>query len=340
MVFNRRMASLERGTQRIILPVMTPLIDIALQVNSKWRRVSLKLESYNPGGSIKYRTAQGLVENLKRAGLLRPGITLIESTSGNLGVALALLSREYDYHFTAVTDPKTDPTVLDRIRRQGAHVICVTEPDTAGGYLLSRLAAVRDFLAAQPDAIWPNQYENLANPSVHYRQTAPEICGQCPEIDAVFVAASTGGTLAGIGRYLKAADRSVRIVGVDMHGSAVFGFPIGKRLVTGIGSSRHSSFLRPDDYDDVVLVDDLAAIATCHRLRELGLHLGGSSGAAIAACSRYLAANEDIMCAVCICPDGASNYLNSLYSQEWLALNGLDLEDDAAVRLFDDVKIL
>jgi|SRR6185437_13055171 len=321
--------------------MMTPLLDIALQVNSKWRRVSLKLESYNPAGSIKYRTAQGLVEDLERAGRLRPGITLIESTSGNLGVALALLSSEYGYRFTAVTDPKTDPTVLDRIRNLGAQVICVNEPDTAGGYLLTRLAAVRDFLAARPEAIWPNQYENPSNPNVHYRQTAPEIHRQCPEIDAVFVAASTGGTLAGVGRYLKAADPSVRIVGVDMHGSAVFGLPAGQRLVTGIGSSRPSSFLRPDHRDDVVLVDDLAAIATCHRLRdELGLGLGGSSGAAIAACARYLAANEDLVRAVCICPDSASNYLNTLYSQEWLERNGLDLESDAAAPLFDDVKIL
>lgn len=321
--------------------MMTPLLDIALHVNSRWRHVSLKLESYNPGESIKYRTAQGLVENLKQAGRLWPGITLIESTSGNLGVALALLSTEYDFRFTAVTDPKTDPTVLDRIRSLGAQVICVTEPDKAGGYLLSRLAKVRDLLAEQPDAIWSNQYENPSNPDVHYRQTAPEICKQCPEIDAVFVAASTGGTLAGIGRYLRASNPSVRIVGVDMHGSAVFGLPVGKRLVTGIGSSRPSSFLRRSDYDDVVLVDDLAAVATCHRLRdELGLGLGGSSGAAIAACSRYLAVNEDIVRAVCICPDGASNYLNSLYSQEWLALNGVDLECGAAARLFDDVKIL
>lgn len=320
---------------------MTPLLDIALQVNSKWRRVSLKLESYNPGGSIKYRTARGLVEDLARTGQLRPGITLIESTSGNLGVALALLSKEYDYRFIAVTDPKTDPTVLDHIRNLGAQVICVTGPETSGGYLLSRLATVRDFLTAQPEAIWPNQYENPSNPNAHYRQTAPEICRQCPEMDAIFVAASTGGTLAGIGRYLKARASSVRVVGVDMNGSAVFGMPSGKRLVTGMGSGRPSLFLRPDDYDDVVLVDDLAAIATCHRLRnELGLGLGGSSGAVIAACSRYLAVNEDIVQAVCVCPDSASNYLNSLYSQEWLALNGLDLESDAAAGLFDDVKIL
>lgn len=320
---------------------MTPLLDIALQVNSKWRSVSLKLESYNLGGSIKYRTALGLVEDLQRAGRLRPGNMLVESTSGNLGAALALLSGEYDFRFTAVTDPKTDPAVLDRIRGLGAQVICVSEPDSSGGYLLSRLATVREFLAAQPDAVWPNQYENPSNPNVHYRQTAPEISKQCPEMDAVFVAASTGGTLAGIGRYLKATAPSVRVVGVDMQRSAVFGLPSGKRLVTGIGSGKPSSFLRPGDYDDVVLVDDWEAIVTCHRLRnEIGLGLGGSSGAAIAACSRYLAGNDDVTRAVCVCPDGASNYLDSLYSREWLALNGLDLESYATTPLFDDVKIL
>jgi cysteine synthase A len=321
--------------------MVTPLLDVALQVNSKWRRVSLKLESYNLADSIKYRTAQGLVEDLEGAGRLSPGIKLIESTSGNLGVALALLGREYDYRFTAVTDPKTDPTVVDRIRNLGANVVCVTEPDTTGGYLLSRLATVRDLLAAQPDAIWPNQYENPSNPNVHYRQTAPEIHKQCPEMDAIFVAASTGGTLAGIGRYLKATAPSVKVVGVDMRGSAVFGLPNGRRLLTGIGSSRPSVFLRPSDYDDIVLVDDVAAIATCHRLQnELRLGLGGSSGAAIAACSRYLAVNENITRAVCICPDGASNYRNSLYSQEWLAKNGLELESGAAAGLFDDVKVI
>lgn len=321
--------------------MMTPLLDIALQVNSTWRRVSLKLESYNRGGSIKYRTALGLVEDLQRAGRLRPGKMLVESTSGNLGVALALLSEEYDYRFTAVTDPKTDPAVLDRIRSLGAEVICVTEPDSSGGYLLSRLAMVRDFLVAEPDVVWPNQYENPSNPNAHYRQTAPEIFKQCPEMDAVFVATSTGGTLAGIGRYLKATAPSVRVVGVDMHRSAVFGLASGKRLVTGIGSGKPSSFLRPGDYDDVVLVDDWEAVATCHRLRnEIGLGLGGSSGAAIAACSRYLAEHEDVMRAVCVCPDAASNYLDSVYSQEWLGLNGLDLENDAKSPLFDDVKIL
>lgn len=145
--------------------MVTPSLDVALRVNSRWRRVSLKLESYNLTDSIKCRTARGLVEDLEGAGRLRPWIKLIESTSGNLDVALALLSREYDYLFTAVTDPKTNPALLDRIRNPGANVVCVTERDTTAGCLLSRPATVRDFLTAQPDTIRPNQYENPSQPA-------------------------------------------------------------------------------------------------------------------------------------------------------------------------------
>lgn len=324
---------------RLALPAppagrQTPLKDVALRIGPGWCPVGLKLESCNPSGSIKYRTSLGLLASLEQHGRLRPGSRIIESTSGNLGLALALLSRARGYRFTAVTDPKTDPTVLERIEWLGAQVVPITEPDTAGGYLLSRLSAVRRLLAEDPDAIWPNQYENPANPSAHYHQTAPEICQQRPDLDAVFIAASTGGTLAGVGRYLRRHAPAVRVIGVDLRGSRVFGLPGGTRLVTGIGSSRPSSFLRAGDYDDVVLVDDRAAIATCHRLRdELGIGLGGSSGAVLAACSRYLAVHPEIRRPVCICPDGQSNYLNTLYSADWLSEHGLDPARDVATAL-------
>jgi cysteine synthase A len=310
----------------------TPVQDVALRAGSRWCRVGLKLESCNPSGSIKYRTSVGLLSSLERCGQLEPGTRIIESTSGNLGVALALLCRARGYRFTAVTDPKTDPAVLERIAWLGAQVIRITEPDTAGGYLLSRLSAVRRLLADDAGAVWPNQYENPANPSAHYHQTAPEICAQRPDMDAVFIAASTGGTLAGVGRYLRRCAPSVRVVGVDLRGSRVFGLPGGTRLVTGIGSSRPSTFLRPGDYDDVVLVDDREAIAVCHRLRDdLGIGLGGSSGAAIAACARYLVDHPEISRPVCICPDGQANYLNTLYSPDWLGAHDLDPSlDDAA----------
>lgn len=317
----------------------TPIVDIALRIGSQWRQVGLKLESYNPSGSIKYRTACGLIKALETTARLAPDTHIVESTSGNLGVALAFLSKVRGYRFTAVTDPKADPVMLEHIRSMGAAVISVTEPDEAGGYLLSRLATIRRLLAEDPALIWPNQYENPANPEIHYHETAPEICRQRPGLDAVFVAASTGGTLAGIGRYLRSASSAVKVVGVDIRGSRVFGHPSGKRLITGIGSSRPSLFLRPSDYDDVVIVDDREAVIACHYLQDnLGVGLGGSAGAVVAACARYLEAHPEIAQPVCLCPDGRANYLNTLYNPAWLAEHGLESVLDPESVAFSDIS--
>jgi N-(2-amino-2-carboxyethyl)-L-glutamate synthase len=317
----------------------TPIVDIAMKIGSRWRKVGLKLESHNPSGSIKYRTACGLIKALEASGRLAPDTHLVESTSGNLGVALAFLSQVRGYRFTAVTDPKADPVMLEHIQSMGAKVISVSEPDGAGGYLLSRLAMIRRLLDEDRALIWTNQYENPANPEIHYRATAPEICRQRPGIDAVFIAASTGGTLAGIGRYLRSASSSVKVVGVDIRGSRAFGYPSGKRLITGIGSSRPSLFLRPSDYDDVVIVDDQEAVIACHYLQDnLDIGLGGSAGAVVAACARYLAAHPEIAQPVCICPDGRANYLNTLYNRAWLGERGLHSTLNLESAAFSDVS--
>ncbi len=316
----------------------TPIVDIALKIGSRWRKVGLKLESYNPSGSIKYRTACGLIRALEASGLLAPGSHLVESTSGNLGVALAFLSQVRDYRFTAVTDPKADPVMLEHMKSMGAVVISAGEPDEDGSYLLSRLAMIRRLLAEDRASIWPNQYENPANPEIHYHETAPEICRQRPGMDAVFIAASTGGTLAGIGRYLRSVSATAKVVGVDVRGSRVFGYPSGKRLITGIGSSCTSLFLRPGDYDDVVIVDDREAVTTCHYLQDnLGIGLGGSAGAVVAACARYLKAHPEIAQPVCICPDGSANYLNTLYNYAWLADHGFGSVLNLESLAFSDV---
>src|SRR5262249_11607994 len=232
----------------------------------------------------------------------------------------AFLSQVRDYRFTAVTDPKADPVMSEYMKSMGAVVISATEPDEDGSYLLSRLAMVRLLLAEDRASIWPNQYESPANPEIHYHETAPEICRQRPGMDAVFIAASTGGTLAGIGRYLRSVSSSAKVVGVDVRGSRVFGYPSGKRLITGIGSSCISQFLRPGDYDDVVIADDREPVIACHYLQDnLGIGLGGSAGAVVAACARYLKAHPEIAQPVCICPDGRANYINTLYNHAWLA---------------------
>ncbi len=317
----------------------TPLVDVALRVDGRWRRVGLKLESHNPAGSIKDRTAYSLIRSLERMEELRPGDRLVESTSGNLGVALALISRERGYTFTAVVDPKVDPLVVDRIHGLGAEVVLTDEVDATGGYLLSRLRLVEQ-MVAEDGTVWPNQYGNPANPAVHYHHTAPEVRRQAPDVDAVFVATSTGGTLAGFGRYFKAVSPRVRVVAVDVPGSLVFGTTYAPRLLNGVGSSRASQFLSPADYDDVVIVGDRDAVAACHLIQgSVGIGLGGSSGAVVAACARYLSAHREVRRAVCICPDGSANYASSIYGTSWLARFGFRPEKDAAELPFDDAVL-
>lgn len=319
-------------------PGDTPLAPIALHVDGAWRRVGLKLESRNAAGSIKERTAYSLIRSLEESDGLREGDRLVESTSGNLGVALALICEQRDYRFTAVVDPKADPAVLERMRSAGAEVVVVDEPDEAGGYLLTRLELVRRMVAEQ-DVHWTNQYANPANPEIHYRQTAPEIAAQEPEIDAIFVATSTGGTLAGIGRFFKEALPDVRVIGVDVPGSRVFATEQAPRVLNGIGSSRASQFLRPSDYDGVVIVDDRDAVAACHTLdASLGIGLGGSSGATVVACARYLADHPELRRPACVCPDGRENYEHSIYDDGWLAEHAFRPASDARELPFDDAR--
>ncbi len=317
----------------------TPLVDVRLRIDGRWRGVGLKLESCNPAGSIKDRTAYALVRSLERMDRLHQGDRLVESTSGNLGVALAMISRERGYSFTAVVDPKVDPLVVDRMTSFGAEVVLTAEPDDTGGFLLSRLEVVRQMVSDE-GMIWPDQYANPANPAIHYHQTAPEIRRQRPGVDAVFLATSTGGTLAGIGRYFKAVNPRVKVVGVDVPGSRVFGDVQAPRLLNGVGSSCASQFLRPSDYDDVVIVSDRDAIAACHLVHEsVDIGLGGSSGAVVAACSRYLNDHPDVRQPVCICADGRSNYLNSIYAEAWLARFAFRPAADMAALAFDDARM-
>jgi len=178
----------------------TPLIRLDLKLRGVWRSIYLKLEWWNPAGSIKVRTAVGLLNQLNDDGVLTPRTRLVESTSGNLGVALAFLARRLGIEFVAVVDPKISKRSVAQMRAAGALVDAVTEADPDGGYLAARLARVRTLLAADGhDLAWPDQYHNDAGPQMHYRTTAPEIYRQMNcAVEAVFVAVSTGGSLAGV----------------------------------------------------------------------------------------------------------------------------------------------
>ena len=305
----------------------TPIRRIRLLVGGKSRKVYLKLEGDNPGGSIKDRTALSLLRDLEKTGRLGTGARLVESSSGNLAIGLAMLARDNGYRFTAVVDPKVTVENIRRLHDLGAETTMVEAPDETGGYLLSRLARIREMLAEDPELLWTNQYSNAANPEAHYLGTAPEIFRQMEHrVDAVFVAVSTGGTLAGIGRYFREASPDTRIIAVDARGSVALGGPPGVRMLTGLGSSRRSDFVVPGLYDELIYVGDSEAFAFCRALdAATGIKVGGSSGACLAACAGYLQSRRKAERTVCICADRGEHYASTIFSSSWLAQNELEI---------------
>ena len=304
----------------------TPICCVRLRIGGDTRNVYLKLEGHNPGGSIKDRTAMGLLSSLEVTGRLRSGGRLVESSSGNLAISLAMLARDRGYGFTAVVDPNVTAEKMRQLHALGAESKPVESPDETGGYLLSRLARVRKMLAEDPGLVWTDQYSNAANPEAHYLGTAPEIYRQMEHrVDAVFVAVSTGGTLAGIGRFFREVSPDTRIIAVDARGSVALGGSPGVRKLTGIGSGRRSTLAVPGLYDEVIYVRDSEAFACCRDVDSAtGMKIGGSSGAGLAACARYLQTHEEVERPVCICADRGEHYASTIFSDSWLAQNGIE----------------
>jgi len=310
----------------------TPTMTAAVTRRDIRRGFKLKLESHNVTGSIKYRTAIGLILMLEHERPLIPGSVVIESTSGNLGLAMAALLRQIDCRFIAVIDPRTPATTRERLTQLGAEFVLVEEPDQCGGYLLSRLREVTRLCNANPGYRWPNQYRNPANPRIHEDTTGPEIAEQCgAACNGVYVAVSTGGTLAGISHYLRHNRPDIRIIAVDVVGSQAISDSRGRRLVPGIGSSMRSSFLDESSYDDFASVGAAESFAMCRMLRDdLGYAVGGSSGSVIYAMVMDEKWREASL-PLCVCPDDGTKYMDTLYSDRWLVDQGLFEETLATI---------
>jgi cysteine synthase len=267
---------------------------------------------------------------------------VVESTSGNLGIALARLLIPLGCRLIAVVDPKTPEATRAALAAGGVELRCVTEPGGFGGYLLTRLRTVRELCEANPGYRWPDQYSNPANPFIHQQTTGPEIVAQGGDaLDAVYVAVSTGGTLAGIGAHLRSLGKPVRLVAVDLESSQATGparAHSGRRLIPGIGASRPSSFLREGSYDHGVIVSDADAIAVCHIFQaDTGVRLGGSTGWVLYACVRDLAGPRPPNLPLCLCADDGERYEDSLYNDRWLAdAEALDAVERSIERLRGD----
>lgn len=314
----------------------TPVIELKTSFLPNHKKLFLKLEFFNPTFSIKDRTALGLIKDAFVRGQLKLGGTVIESTSGNLGKSLAMLGASMGFNVILVIDPKAPQTMINWCQAYGATVVLVDTPDQFGGYQSARINKVRELLQQHPNAYWPNQYDNAANPNFHYHQTATEILNL--DIDAVCGAVSTGGHLSGIAQNLRTYRNDISILGCDVKGSAIFGDKFKPYLLNGVGLAWQSANTNLSVLDHYTHIDDNDAIAMCHLIaRENGILLGGSGGLTVFAALGYLLQNHANN-ALAIIADSGINYLHQIYDKNWLEEHQIAL--DSASRLQQKLAVL
>jgi 2,3-diaminopropionate biosynthesis protein SbnA len=279
----------------------------------------LKCEGFNFAGSIKLKAASEMVDAAEREGRLKPGCTLVESSSGNLGVALSMIAASKGYRFLCVTDPRCNLTTRRIMEALGSRVHIITEPSDHGGFVGARIEYVRGLCASDSSYVWLDQYANSANWRAHYVTTAPEIARQFPSLDVLFVGAGTTGTLMGCARYFRQWHPSARIVAIDAVGSVSFGGPAGRRMIPGLGMNVTPPLLDASFVDDVVLVEEVDTIHACHRLARQGFLFGGSTGTVVSGAIQWLEDHDAYgLVAVAIAPDLGERYLDTVYQTNWV----------------------
>jgi cystathionine beta-synthase len=319
----------EAGSQGVTPTILaaigqTPLIPLRRLAGGVSARILVKLESLNPGGSIKDRVGVAMVEEAERRGWLQPGGTIIEATAGNTGVGLALAAAVKGYRCIFVLPDKMSGEKIQLLRAYGAEIVVTptsVPPDSPESY-----NGVADRLAREIPGAWrPNQFANLANPEVHYRTTGPEIWEQTGGTITVFVAGvGTGGTISGVGRYLKERNPEITVVGADPEGSVLSGDAPKPWKVEGIGEDFVPKTLNGQVVDEWVRVGDAESFLTAREMaRREGMLVGGSAGTAVAAALRFARrlSAEDVV--VVLCPDTGRNYLSKFHDDVWMAENHL-----------------
>lgn len=301
----------------------TPLVRLQRSVSHLAPTICAKVESLNPGGSTKDRVALNMILEAERNGTLRPGGTIIEATAGNTGLGLALVAAVRGYRCIFVLPDKMSEDKVRLLRAYGAQVVIT--PTNVPADSPESYNGVANRLAREIEGAWrAGQFSNLANPQAHYQQTGPEIWEQTEGRVTVFVAsAGTGGTISGIGQFLKEKNPQIRVIGADIEGSVLSGGTPGSWKVEGIGEDFVPSTLNAQVVNEWIRISDAESFATARRVaREEGILLGGSSGTSLAAALRYAqrCTVDDVM--VVLCPDTGRNYLSKMYDDAWMAENG------------------
>lgn len=315
----------------------TPLVRLNRVVRGVRAQIIAKVEYFNPGGSVKDRIGITIIEDAERSGKLKPGGTIVEATSGNTGVGLAIAAAIKGYKTIFVMPDKMSDEKIRTLRAYGARVVITptnVEPEDPRSYY----SVSRQLVEDTPNSILANQYHNPVNPQSHFDSTGPELWEQMDgQIDVFVAGLGTGGTITGVGRYLKSQNPKVQVVGVDPIGSILADhFYTGKIVeahsykVEGIGEDFIPSIYDFNYVDDIMRVNDKESLLMTRRLvREEGLFVGGSSGAAVAGALRY-AAERDLgpdKKVVVLLPDNGSRYLSKIFDDNWMRENRF-LESD------------
>jgi cystathionine beta-synthase len=312
----------------------TPLVRLSRIGQGLRPQIVAKIESFNPGGSIKDRVAVRLIEAAERDGRLRPGGTIIEPTSGNTGTGLAIAARLKGYRVIAVMPDKMSKEKIDLLRAYGAEVVVAptdVAPDSPQSYY-----RVADRLTQEiPGAFQPNQYANPANPQTHYETTGPELWRQSNgQITHLVVGVGTGGTITGMARYLKERSPEIQIIGADPVGSIYSNEEVHPYLVEGVGEDFWPETFDPSVVDRYITVSDRDSFLTTRRLaHEEGLLVGGSCGLAVHAALQLAKEVDDpeAMIAV-VLPDGGRAYLSKIFNDAWMSQYGfLERSSDRTV---------
>jgi cystathionine beta-synthase len=317
----------------------TPLVLLNRMTEGLQAKVAVKVEMMNPGGSVKDRVAMAMITEAEQKGLLRPGGTIIEATAGNTGVGLAMVAAVKGYRCIFVLPDKMSAEKISLLKAYGAEVVITptgVAPDSPESY-----NGVADQLSREVPGAWrPNQFTNLANPEIHYRSTGPEIWDQTKGKITVFVAGvGTGGTISGVGRYLKERNPNVKVVGADPEGSILSGGSPKPWKVEGIGEDFVPKTFTSEYVDDWERVSDAESFHVARELsRREGMLLGGSTGTNVAAALRYARRLGPGHLVIALGCDTGRNYLSKFFDDGWLSANKLTFAEPQAHSVGDLLK--
>lgn len=299
----------------------TPLIRLDRVLRDVPFNLFAKLEGFNPGGSIKDRPAINIIRCAMRTGAITPQTTIIESSSGNMGIGLAQVCAYLGLRFICVVDQKTTKQNIRLLETYGAEVDEITYSHLRGrDFLEARLDRVRELLSKVKNSFCPNQYKNEANSDAHHRTMSEIAMALQGKVDYLFVATSTCGTIRGCAEYTHENGLATKVYAVDAIGSVIFGSRKGNRLIPGHGAAIRPALYRDDMADQVVHVSDLDCVVGCRRLaRTEAVLVGGSSGAVLTAVDQSKHEISAGANCVMIFPDRGERYLDTIYSDEWVA---------------------